>query len=103
MKRYRVIWDDKAKSELRDIYEYLKNDANVLQAAVRVRKELTKMTASLQTMPMRYKVYEYADKEIGDYRSVVRWHYRIIYAILDKEVHIVRIVHTSSAPDSIKL
>ncbi|MFH1321991.1 MAG: type II toxin-antitoxin system RelE/ParE family toxin [Bacteroidota bacterium] len=103
MKKYRVIWDERAIKEFQDIYQYLRDEAKVPQAAKQVRDELLRVARDLNTMPKKFKVYEYADKGLGDYRSVVRWHYRIIYEVLREEVHIVRIIHTSRDPDSIKL
>lgn len=64
MKEYRVIWDDKAKSELKEIYEYLRRE-NVHRAALKVREELVKTARSLRTMPEKFKVYEYTDKVQG--------------------------------------
>ncbi|MBI4931943.1 MAG: type II toxin-antitoxin system RelE/ParE family toxin [Bacteroidetes bacterium] len=93
MKRFRVIWDSVAISELKDIYDCLHRDSP--QSALIVRDELVKTVGGLSTIPRKFQVYEYANPLLGEYCSVVRWSYRIVYEIIDSDVHIVRIIHTS--------
>ena len=101
MKKYKVIWDDQAIIDLRKIIEYLQENAP--EVTLKVRNELVRISRSLNTLPQRYRQYEYIDKSEGEYRRVVRWSYRIIYEVLENEVYITRIVHTSRDPSSIKV
>ena len=101
MKRFSIIWDPIAIAELKDIYEYIRRDSP--PSAIIVRDELIRTVRGLQTMPRKFQVYEYANPSLGEYRTVVRWSYRIVYEILDSEVHVVRIIHTSREPGKIIL
>ena len=96
MKKFSVLWDEKAVSELKAIYDFIYNDSP--SAAAKVRDELFRTTKDLKTMPRKFQVYAFADELSGEYRSVVRWRYRIIYEVMKDAVHIVRIIHTSKEP-----
>ena len=101
VKRFSVIWDPIAISELKDIYSYIHR--NSPQSSIIVRDELIRTVRGLRTMPRKFHVYEYANSSLGEYRSVVRWSYRIVYEIIDSKVHVVRIIHTSREPGKIIL
>ena len=101
MKKFRAIWDPIAVAELKDIFEYIRRHSP--QSALIVRYELIQTVRRLRSMPRKFQVYEYANPSLGEYRSVVRWSYRIIYEIMDSDIHIVRIIHTSREPGKIIL
>lgn len=93
MKQYRVIWDTRAKESLKAITLYIKEESPT--AAVKVRTELLKLTASLKKMPERFSSEPYLEQKGNEYRSVTKWSYKIIYRIAESEVRILEIVHTS--------
>lgn len=93
MKQYRVIWDTRARQSLKAITLYIKEESP--NAAIKVRKELLKLTASLKKMPERFSSEPYLEQKGNEYRSVTRWSYKIIYRIAENEVRILEIVHTS--------
>ena len=84
-KRYRVVIPPTAK-----------------ESAARIRKELIQLAKSLNELPERFSKEEFLLDKRGDYHSVARWHYKIVYKILANEVVILRFLHTSRDPDLIK-
>lgn len=98
MKLYKVIWDNQAKLELKDICQYLKEKSP--EASEKVRKEIIKTVAGLITMPERFEVFALAGK---NYRSILKWRYRIIYEIRENEIWILKIIHTSRSSQEIKI
>jgi plasmid stabilization system protein ParE len=62
-----------AKESLRDIISHIKKDSPV--TAARVRKELIQTAKSLSELPERFSKEEYLVDKVGNYRSVMRWHY----------------------------
>lgn len=60
------------------------------------------MIESLDEMPERFSKEEYLKDKAGDYRSVTKWRYKIIYRIDESNVIVLNILHTSHHPDKIK-
>jgi|SRR5688572_22824877 len=99
-KLYRVVIPPTAKESLRDIISHIKKDSPI--AAGKVRRELIQQAKSLSELPERFSQEEYLLDKPGNYRSVARWHYKIVYKILADEVVILRFIHTSRNPELIK-
>jgi plasmid stabilization system protein ParE len=99
-KHYQVVIPSTAKESLHDIISHIKKESPV--AAVKVRKELIRLTKSLSESPERFSKEEYLLDKPGNYRSVACWHYKIIYKVLTKEVVILRFIHTSRNPELIR-
>jgi plasmid stabilization system protein ParE len=91
-KRYRVIWDTRAKESLKSIILYIKEESPA--AARKVRSELLKLTASLNKMPERFSMEPYLEHKGNEYRSIAKWSYKIIYRVAEEEVRILEIIHT---------
>ena len=99
-KRKPIIWTDPAKADFRDIYESISFSAPM--RAKRVRAKLKKLVKSLNLFPEKYsRVPELSDVD-GNFRSVTKWNYKIIYEITDKYIIIQYIHHTSMDPDNIR-
>ena len=96
MKKFTVLWDEVAVSELKSIYDFIYTDSP--SAAAKVRDELVRSAKDLKTMPRKFQAYEFANEVTGEYRSIIRWRYRLIYEVINNDVHIVRIIHTSKDP-----
>lgn len=99
-KRYRVIVTATAKNSLKDIVDYIKPDSPL--AANKVKRTLIALMESLDEMPERFSKEEYLREKSGDYRSVTKWRYKIIYRIDESDVIVLNILHTSHHPDKIK-
>ncbi|MCE2993985.1 MAG: type II toxin-antitoxin system RelE/ParE family toxin [Cyclobacteriaceae bacterium] len=99
-KYYRVIIPPIAKESLREIFEYIKTDSP--SAAIKVQKKLIEVAKSLKNLPERFSKEHFLSEKKGNYRSVVQWHYKIIYKVSENEVTIIRFMHTSKDPKGIE-
>ena len=99
-KRLPVIWDREARQSLKEIYNYIKKDSP--PNARSVRKELLKLAGSLGNFPEKYPREPFLEDEMENFRSVVKWSWKIIYEVTDDAIIILMIFHTSQHPDKIK-
>ncbi len=100
MRKYKVSWDTYAKASLKSIVEYIKEDSP--SAAQKVKNELLKIAGSLKDKPNRFSEEPYLEDKEGNYRSVSKWYYKIIYKVTESEVHILDIFHTRKSPSEIE-
>jgi plasmid stabilization system protein ParE len=98
-KLYQVVIPQTAKESLRSIVNHIKKDSPI--AAHKVRRELLQLARSLSELPERFSKEEYLLEKSGNYRSITRWHYKIVYKIEEDEVVILRFIHTKQNPDLI--
>ncbi len=99
-KKLPIRWDRLAKKNLDNIYEYIAQDSVV--AARKVKKELINLAHSLKDFPEKYPIETFLSDESGNYRSVSKWSYKIIYEVTDEYIIIVDIFHTSRHPSKMK-
>jgi plasmid stabilization system protein ParE len=99
-KDYRVIIPPIAKESLREIVEYIKIESP--SAAIKVQKKLIEIAKGLKNSPERFSKEYFLSENPGNYRSVVQWHYKIIYKVSENEVTIIRFMHTSRDPKRIE-
>ncbi|MGP8217769.1 MAG: type II toxin-antitoxin system RelE/ParE family toxin [Bacteroidia bacterium] len=57
---------------------------------------------SLGASPEKFPAELLLEGRKKNYRSVILWHYKIVYLFTGKEVHVLDIIHTSMNPDEIK-
>ena len=100
MKKYRVVIPLTAKDSLREILEFIKKDSP--SAAEKVRKKLLDTAKGLSVSPERFSLEEHLLFKEGNYRSVVLWHFKIVYKVSESEVLILKFIHTSRNPELIK-
>jgi len=98
-KKFKVIWDKEAISDLEDICTYIAQDSHA--GATKVRRTLIKLAGTLKSFPERHTI-EPNLKDEGNYHFVTRWHFKIIYKVTAKEVIIIAIFHTSRDAKNIK-
>jgi len=91
-----VVWSDRAKAELKKMYEYIAFDS--LQNAQVVRDALIDITIDLQENPEKYPLDKFKNENNGTWRAFEKHHYRISYRILKDQIRIVRMRHTSKSP-----
>ena len=89
----KVLWSIEAKKQLKDAYEYIREDS--LQNAIKVRKEIVESVRNLPQHPEKYNPDKYKYSNDGSYRAFERHRYRISYRVLENEIRILRIRHTS--------
>lgn len=95
-----IRWDRTAKESLDQIYEYIFQDSP--QNAKKVKKELIKLVGSLNDFPEKYSREEFLDEVLGNYRSVSKWTYKVIYEVTEDSIIIVDIFQTRQHPSQIK-
>lgn len=100
-KKLPIRWDIQAKENLDAIYEYIAEDS--VLAARKVKKELVKLVSSLNDFPEKYSIEEYLADVPGNYRSVSKWDYKIIYEVTNECIIIADVFHTSQQPSKIQL
>ncbi len=100
MQKYKVIWDDFAKDSLKSIVAYIKEDSPT--AARNVKRELLNTAKSLSDKPNRFSKEYNLNLKKGNYRSVRRWFYKILYKVTDQHVYILDVFHTRKDPSEIE-
>ena len=95
-----VVWSDKAKASLKDIYDYIRKDS--IQSAKKVKAEILLASKQLGEHPDQFQLDEFYPNNSGNVRRFFRWSYRIVYEVHDNHIAILLILHTSREPINIK-
>jgi plasmid stabilization system protein ParE len=100
MNTFKIKWSELAKSNLRDIHDYIKYKKQSPQVASIVKKAILDDVKSLETHPERYPLEFYINAFTHEnYRfKTVKGRFKIIYRIQDFDLRIIRIFHTSLDP-----
>ncbi len=91
-----IRWPLPAQKQLEDAYQYILSDS--LKIAEKVRNDILSSTRRLASNPEMYPPDKYRRNNDGTFRAYKVHHYRISYQILEKEIIIVRVRHTSMKP-----
>ena len=96
MERFKVIWTDQAKNELKKIYDYYRERS--LQGAKNVRSDL------LQSPKPIYfsKQYQIDDINPNYRRIVIRGNYKVLYREESGTIKVMDFVSTKQSPDVLK-
>ena len=100
-KVYRVIITSNARDSLKDIVNHIKNKQKAPLIARMVKEELLNQILSLESFPEKFSKELFLEGLTGNYRSLVKWRYKIIYKVLADEVWVLKIIHTSQNPADI--
>ncbi len=100
-KKMEIIWDDEAKKSLRNIYYYIKDNQSI-EVAKKVRDRIVSQAKTLNNFPEKFEKEHNLEDEVGNFRSMIIWSYKIIYEVTEKAIYILDIFHTSRAPSTIK-
>ena len=96
-KKRKVIWDNEARSYLRQAIAYIRKDSP--QNADNVKKDILASVRSLTSYPEKqYAPDKFRKNNDGSYRAYEIHHFRISYFISDEVIRIVRIRHTGMEP-----
>lgn len=99
-KKLPIRWDIQAKENLDAIYDYIAEDS--VLAARKVKKELVNIARKLNDFPEKFSIEEYLSDLPGNYRSVSKWSYKIIYEVTDECIIIADVFQTSQHPSKIR-
>jgi len=89
-KKMEVIWDDEAKKSLRNIYYYIKDNQSI-EVAKKVRDRIVSQTNTLNIFPEKFEREHNLEDEVGNFRSMVIWSYKIIYEVTAQAIYILDI------------
>ena len=90
MKIYNIVLSSEAKSDLKNIFEYIK-DVNSEYYARRVIERIARKIATYEVFPERNDVI-YTDTAGNHVRHTTEGRYRIIYVVEQDDVLIARII-----------
>jgi plasmid stabilization system protein ParE len=91
-----IKWDKKAADNLIAAITFIGRDS--IQNAEKVKKGLLSKINDLKTRPEKYPLDKYKKGNQGIFRAFELHHYRVSYAVLDEEIIITQIRHTSMEP-----
>lgn len=91
-----IVWNIKARNELKSIYKYILKDS--YQNAVNVRQDIIATVLTLIDHPDKHKSDQYKTNNDGSWRAFEIHDYRISYRVTKSEIRIVRLRHTSRSP-----
>src|SRR5438132_1025195 len=91
-----VIWPARAQTQLQEVYEYLLKSS--YQNAEKIKEGILASTRELATRPEIHPPDKYRRENDGSFRAYELHRYRIAYRVMEKQIIIVRVRHTSMEP-----
>ena len=95
MAKFKIIWSEMAKLELKRIYLYYKSKSN--QGAMSVRNDLLNSPKSIH-FPHQYQVDDINPK----YRRIIVRDYKLLYKVMEDTIFVLDIVSTRQSPEILK-
>ena len=92
----KVIIDNLAKQQLKELYLYIKKDS--LQNAHKVKNEILSSIKKLIKNPEVHAPDKYCLENDGSFRAFELYKYRITYHVSKEQIRIIRIRHTKINP-----
>ncbi|MCG2591125.1 type II toxin-antitoxin system RelE/ParE family toxin [Rhodohalobacter sulfatireducens] len=95
----RVVWSEKARNALADIYDYVYQDSP--ETAEKVLETLVGKATSLEDKRIEYP----RDPILNDerFRFIIQWDFKILYQRTESEVIILDIFHTRKDPGKLTI
>jgi plasmid stabilization system protein ParE len=91
-----VIWDELARTTLKDAYDYIKKDS--IQQAEKVKQEILQASKNLADHPEMYPPDKYRKDKDTRFRAFEKHSYRISYFIIKDTIRILRLRHVKQEP-----
>lgn len=95
-----ILWDDEAKQSLKEIIQFIAKDSPA--GATHVKKTLLKLSRTLGRFPNKFKEEPLLEDLTGNYRSVSKWNWKIVYEVTNSKVVILQILDTRQDPSKLK-
>lgn len=95
-KKQAIVWDKLAKEYLKQSLNFIKQESP--QNALNIKREIKAAIDAIPAYPKRYPTDKYRINNIGNYRALEIYNFRISYFIGNTEIRIVRIRHTGQEP-----
>ena len=94
----KIVWRKKAADELESIYSFIEESSP--QNALKVFNAIFGLTESLAIFPLKFPVEPiYGNEKV---RFAVIYSYKVIYAVNNESVVILRIFHTKQHPGKLR-
>ncbi|WP_281234736.1 type II toxin-antitoxin system RelE/ParE family toxin [Flavobacterium gelatinilyticum] len=97
-----VIWSKTALNQLEKIYFHILKESKSRNVTNKVIDTIYNSAAILQSSSEIYELDEMKIDNNGNYRAYEIYSYRISYKTTQKEIHILRVRHTSRNPKKLK-
>ena len=91
-----VVWSKSAKESLKQAFKYIALDS--LSNAQMVKNTIIDSTIELSKNPEKHPLDKFKTENDGTWRAFEKHHYRISYRVLQNELRVVRMRHTSRSP-----
>ncbi len=96
VKKKKVVWDELARTALKEAYNYIKADS--IQQAEKVKQEIIAASKKLADLPEMYPPDKYRkDKDIR-FRAFEKYNYRLSYFIAEDTIRVLRFRHVKQEP-----
>jgi plasmid stabilization system protein ParE len=96
MKKKNVVISFKARSSIKEISTYLKENVSTA-VAKKVREAIIAKCKSLEDFS-GYSAERYLEDQEENYQSVMQWEYNIIYKVSKNQVQVLNIIHCKQHP-----
>ena len=95
-----VLWSEQSKTDLKEIFDYIKNVEN-RERANYVIANIKKEANEIACFPAKHA----QEPLISDQtvRYAIKWSYKILFTVSEKHINIVRLFHTAQNPEKIYL
>lgn len=97
---FSVHWSLHARANLKDIYDYIRQDS--LRNARNVVSNIVRLSRSLSYIPFRFAECPELPTKNKIYRKVNYASYKIVYRVKGSRVEILSIFHSSQNPKKLK-
>ncbi|MBV9961553.1 MAG: type II toxin-antitoxin system RelE/ParE family toxin [Parafilimonas sp.] len=96
MTNKKITWSKVAAKQFEAGIRYIAADS--IQNAEKVRNEILEKVEKLILHPEVYSLDKYKTNNDGSYRAFELHRYRVAYRVLENEIFILRVRHTSREP-----
>ena len=91
-----LVWDSEAVFQFEEAYNFLKEKSP--PSAQKVKDAILIELKNLPLHPENYELDRFKVNNNGQYRAFEIYSYRIAYRVLDSEIRILRLRHSSREP-----
>ena len=95
-KVYQVVWTNRARKNLKQVYDYIREDSP--QNAYKVVEAISTAVYKAIKNPEVYRPDKYKINNDGSYRAFEKHRYRVVYRFNKDTIRVLRVRHTSQEP-----
>jgi plasmid stabilization system protein ParE len=92
----KVRWEKQATDLFLSAIDYIRRDS--AKNAEKVKLDIISLAKAIPLHSEKYQLDKYKIDNDGTYRAFEKHHYRIVYRVLESEIRIISIRHTSMEP-----